>query len=379
MPQLAFFPWLALRTDIDVGDYSLTRFVRGRRPRSADGLQETLDALLAPYHFLGDGPIKYAVILTAHDRDLTDELSPEDRADLFEFAELFAFAALAAREFFSADYWNRGQLRLVIQAFTDPKDGAFLEMRRRDGSDLLRITGDRYMVQAPMHVTSGGQSIKLDCALLEALLAARAQSRERWSRLHRGIVLFNQANTDAPDVSPHTDLMLTYPALEQVLGLVSGREQRQLPTRFSETWRPRRDIPESEWRPAPPNKPWKGDTLQTLRACWADDLRSARGNLAHGHQEDRKPSIWTVREHLLLTSFVVPRLVKRILADMSLYELTDDDHGDISALEPLLNLPDAYAQLGPHEEDFAWRRVLANEHLGDFIDAHIKGSSFHDP
>ena len=379
MPQLAFFPWIALRKEIQVGDYSLTRFVRGRRPRPGDEIQKTLDAVLAPYQILGDEAIKYAVILTTHDRDLTDELSPEDRADLFEFAELFAFAALAAREFFADDYWNRDQLRLVIQAFTDPKDGTFLELRRRDGSEQLRITGDRYMVQAPMHVTSGGQSIKLDRALLEALLAARAQNRGRWPGLYQGIVHFNQANTDAPDVPYHNDLVFTYPALEQVLGLVSGRDQRQLPTRFSETWRPRRDIPESEWRSAPPNKPWKGDSLKTLRACWADDLRSARGNLAHGHPEDRQPSTWTVPEHLLLTSFVIPRLVKRILSDMNLYDLTHDDHGDISALEPLLNLPDAYAQLGPHEEDFAWRRVLANQHLGDFIDARVKGTPFADP
>ena len=103
------------------------------------------------------------------------------------------------------------------------------------------------------------------------------------------------------------------------------------------------------------------------------------GNLAHGHPEDRQPSTWTVPEHLLLTSFVIPRLVKRILSDMNLYDLTHDDHGDISALEPLPNLPDVFAQLGPHEEDSAWRRVLANEHLRDFVAARVKGTPFDDP
>ena len=92
-------------------------------------------------------------------------------------------------------------------------------------------------------------------------------------------------------------------------------------------------------------------------------MGAARRNLAHGNAEDREPSIWTVRQHLLLTSFAIPRLVKRILTDMDLYELTDDDHGDINALEPLLNLPDVFAKSDPDEEEqFEWRRVLAAEH-----------------
>ncbi len=34
MPQLAFFPWINLERDIEVGAYSLTPSVRGARPGS---------------------------------------------------------------------------------------------------------------------------------------------------------------------------------------------------------------------------------------------------------------------------------------------------------------------------------------------------------
>lgn len=363
MPQLAFFPWIALGTDIDVGDYSLKRFVRGKLPCPADGLQKTLDTVLAPFCIHRGEPIKHAVILVRHGRAPTGELSAEDRANLFEFAELFAFAALAARRFFWPDYLNRDHLRLVIQAFSDREGGASMQLRRRDGQERLWIPGDCDTVQAPAHVSSGGHRMQFDGALLKALLAAREDDQERWSGLRQGIGLFNQANTDAPDTSPDTELVLTYAAMEQILGLVSRGKQKQMPTRFADTWSPRRDIPKSEWRPAPPNQSWKGDKFRTLRARWADDLGAARRNLAHGNAEDREPSIWTVRQHLLLTSFAIPRLVKRILTDMDLYELTDDDHGDINALEPLLNLPDVFAKSDPDEEEqFEWRRVLAAEH-----------------
>ena len=370
MPQLAFFPWIELACDIDAGDYSLHRFVRGKMPGPDADSQATIDAVLAPYRDLRDGPIRTAVILAAHDRGLTEHQSDEDRADLFLFAELFAFAALAARKFFSYDYCNRDDLRLVIQAFEDPRGGAFMEMRRRDGVQESRVTGDHYQVQVPAHVSHGGRQIKPDCALLEALLGSRF--RKEWSELYRGVVLFNQANTDAPDMSMDTELVLTYAAMEQILGISSRSDQRRFHAKFAEAWDPSREVPQSEWRAPPTGRPWKQDSL---RACWAFDLQICRGNLAHGHGESALPSQWTVREHLLLTSFAVPVLVKRVLSGMGLYEPTDDDERDINALEPLLNLLDVFSAPDPEDDDegYAWRRVLRREkdrQLDQLIERH---------
>ena len=311
-------------------------------------------------------PVKTAVILTAHGRGLTDDLSGQNRADLFLFAELFAFAALAAREFFSGDYFNRDHLRLLIQAFTDLRGGASMEMRRRDGGQWSFVTEDYYRVPVPAHVSPGGQLIKPDLALLNALLESREQLEPRaWSGLHQGIVLFNQANTDAPDMSPDTELVLTCSAIEQILGITSHQDQIQFPEKFAEAWRPDREVPRSEWRAQPADKPWTKDTLRT---CWALDLKICRGNLAHGHREDRLQSRWTVRQHLLLTSFTVPRLVKRFLSENDVYTLTAEDERDINAFEPLLNLPDVFAPPCPEDdkegfpgEDYAWRSVLRRE------------------
>ena len=377
MPQLAFFPWIELACDIDAGDYSLRRFERRRRPGPDAESQATIDAVLAPYRDLRDESIRTAVILAAHDRDLTEHPSDKDRADLFLFAELFAFTALAAREFFSYEYYNRDDLRLVIQAFEDPRDGAFMEMRRRDGVHRSRVTGDHYKVQVPAHVSPVGKVIKPDCALLEALL--RSRSCEEWSGLYRGIVLFNQANTDAPDMSMDAELVLTYAAMEQILG-VSGSDDRRFHAKFAEAWNPSREVPQGEWRVLPTDKPW---TKNSLRACWAFDLHVCRGHLAHGNDEGALPSRWTVRQHLLLTSFTVPRLVKRVLSRMGLYEPTDADEGDINALEPLLNLPDAFAAAdleddegGCVDEDHAWPGVLRREKerhvFGQLIERHWK-------
>lgn len=363
MPQLAFFPWIKLECDIAAGEYSLRRFVRGRRPGPDGDCQETLDAILAPYRDLEGKPVKTAVILAPQGQELTADLSEENRADLFVVAELFAFAALASRDFFAWNYCNRDDLRLVIQAFTDPRGGAFMELRRRDGTKGARVTGEYYRVQVPAHVNHSGWPIKVDRALLDALLAAR--ERDEWSGLYRGIVLFNQANTDAPDMSPNTKLVLTYAALEQILGTASRKRQRRFPEKFAEAWRPSRELPSNEWRPPPSGTGWKKDSL---RAYWASDLKICRGNLAHGHREVSLPSQWTVLEHLLLSSFAIPRLVKQVLSKMDLYAPTDEDERDINALEPLLNLPSVFAELDPNDDEdgfpnakFAWQRVLRRE------------------
>ena len=358
MPQLAFFPWIEMASDIETLGYSLRRFVRGRLPGPDVERQATIDAVLAPYRDLRDQPIRTAVILEAHGRELTEHPSDEDRAELFLFGELFAFAALAARDFFGYDYCNRDDLRLVIQAFEDPRGGAFMEMRRRDGVQWSSVSRDHYRVQMPAHVCHGGKQIKPDCVLLEALL--RSRSRDEWLGLYRGMVLFNQANTDAPDMSMDTELVLTYAAMEQILGL-SGSDEKWLPAEFAKAWDPSREVPRSEWRAPPTDKPW---TKDSLRACWAFDLRRCRGHLAHGNDESKLPSHWTVREHLLLTAFTVPSLVKQVLSGMGCYEPTDDDKRDIDALEPLLNLPDLFAEDDDERclgEDYAWRRVLRRE------------------
>ena len=374
MPQLAFFPWMEIACDIETQGYSLRRFVRGRLPGPDAERQATIDAVLAPYRDLRDEPIRTAVILEAHGRELTEHPSDEDRADLFLFAELFAFAALAAREFFGYDYCNRDDLRLVIQAFEDPRGGAFMEMRRRHGVQWSRVTEDHYRVQVPAHVCHGGKQIKPDRALLEALLQSR--SRDEWMGLYRGIVLFNQANTDAPDMSMDTELVLTYAAMEQILGIRWGKDRFH--QRFATVWNPSRQVPRDEWRAPPTDKPW---TKDSLRACWAFDLHVCRGHLAHGNDESALPSRWTVRQHLLLTSFTVPRLVKRVLSRLGLYEPTDDDEGEINALEPLLNLPDGFAAAdleddegGYFDEDHAWLRVVRREKerhgFGQLIEKH---------
>ncbi len=366
MPQLAFFPWIDLECDrVEVPGHSLLRFELGRLPGPDADSQAMIDAVLSTYRDHRGNPVRTAVILAANDRSLMGDLSELDTDGLFQFAELFAFACLATREFFHDSYFNRDQLRLVIAKFENPQGGVTIQTPRRDGSRWSTVTE----VRVPIHVSLGAQ-VKPDGGLLEALLQSR--SRHEWAKVYRSVVLFNLANTDAPDTSIDADLVLGYAAMEQVLGRLKKNE---FPAKFAEAWAPSRPVPRSEWRAPPPQVKWKEASLM---ANWAHSLRVLRGHLAHGHGHDASlpPSAWNPRQHLLLTSFVVPRLVKRVLQGIGLYGATDYDEGDINALEPLLNLEDVFAESGPRaDEDSEWRRVLRevnDEELDRFIGKEVE-------
>ena len=77
-----------------------------------------------------------------------------------------------------------------------------------------------------------------------------------------------------------------------------------------------------------------------------------------------------MHEHLLLTSFAVPRLVKQTLSRLELYELTDEDTRDIDTFESLLNLPDLFERdrgSNRSAEGFAWQRVLPSSSSLNYV------------
>lgn len=233
-----------------------------------------------------------------------------------------------------------------------------MAMPRRDGYQQSFVIADYCRFQVPAHVGASGTLIEPDSALLDALLESRERLDPRtWAALYQGIVHFNQANTDQPDMSPDMELVMTYSAIEQVLGITSRKDQRNCSKKFAQVWHPSREVPRDEWRTHPTKRFWKENAL---RVCWAEDLKTCRGNLAHGHREKGLQSHWTVRQHLLLTSFVIPQLVKQLLSEKGAYTLKDDDKGNINALESLLNLPDVLAR--DDEQHDTWRSVLRREH-----------------
>lgn len=331
MGAVAFFPWLEIAEAIETNEFGLIPFRRGEEPGGRDTeLQRTLDGILEPYLACAGKPVSTATIAVLPNREVTDDLTQEDRDELFLFSEIVAFAGLAGREFFGfgLNYVNRDLFTFVIQFFTAVPGAVCVETRRRDGKTSNLVTPEAYKVHRPFHVPVDVCPVRIDTALVGALLQSR--DLDRWPCYQEAIFDFNRANTDSDQIAEQMELILLNGAFERLFGLRGGKEH-ELVRRVTSTLCPSTRVDPSSCSRI------RREERGSLTEIWTRALYRLRGNLAHGRGTPTYPSMWDIREHLLLGSYVFPLLVKLLLAHDGLYELTEDDAFDIDVFELLVS------------------------------------------
>lgn len=269
-----------------------------------------------------------ATIAVLRNREVIDDLTQEDRDELFLFSEIVAFAGLARREFFGFgfNYVNRDLFTFIIQSFEAVPGAVCVETRRRDGKTRNLVTPEAYKVHRPFHVPDSVCPVRVDTALIEALLQSR--DTDKWPCYQEAIFDFTRANTDNDQIAEQMELILLNGAFERLFGLRGGKEH-QLVDRIASTFRPSARVDPSSCSRI------RREERGSLTEIWIRDLYRLRGNLAHGRGKSTYPSMWDIREHLLLGSYVFPLLVKLLLQHDGLYELTKDDSFGIDAFERL--------------------------------------------
>ncbi|SEP99307.1 hypothetical protein SAMN04244573_00817 [Azotobacter beijerinckii] len=356
MSMLAFLPWLQITTHQNAAEFQLVPFQRGLAP-AGQGTpeQDILDGVLAPYH-AGGAPIAYATLIQTTGGNLTRDLSDEERGALFIFSELLSVAGLSARELFGPGgmgYRNRDSFRLVIQGFSDDHHGTAITTRRRDGSTTNYLTEDDYHVQKPEHIPLPHGNTALDFKLLEPLLDYR-ESKD-WEAIYEAILGFNLANTDSSDISEHIEAVLLVSALERLFECPHGKED-DLAKHFSASVKPTETIdPNTVFTSS---QTLKFKKSKSVRDMWIRDFFRLRGNLAHGKIESKYPPEWSLRNHLLLGSFVFPLALKLKLQASNVYQLTEHDCEAIDMFEKQL-LHDHFAPVENRHNHSAypWNRV----------------------
>jgi hypothetical protein len=347
MGALAFFPWLRVPCDfrpIQVAGFELLRYVRDEyKAAHADAVA----AVLAPYVETGNKSIDEAMLLRAVDRSIVDDLDTTQIDAAFELAEMVALAGLSNRQFFShSGYSNRDNYRLIVQRFDEPDKGTLQRYRRRDGVSNHYIIGPVHRVERPGHVSI--ERVELDEPFLRALVACRDAANA--ADFIESMVTFNLANTDNPAIAQHVELVLSNGALEKVLGLHGGKEHH-LADAFVKAFIPSDVIALGSCPRAARGK----EKSTTLREVWVRDLFQLRNELAHGKVATRRSLIWNIREHLLLSSYVFPLVMKAQLANAGFYTLTDSDRLAIDTFEPLACADDLFS--AGEDEDFMWHQI----------------------
>jgi len=330
MSMLAFFPWLRIKENIDLGEVELVRFIKCYRPGKN---QQIYDRILESYVLRDkyNTPIKESTLLILKDKCDFQDFSEEEKNYLFSISEIIAFSGLSKREYFNTvhlGYCNRDNFAFFIQSF------------RQDSNDIHIVTTPRFRDCPELHVSnkefipphvSHGNFIDLDIPLVKSLMKAR-EDYEKWELYNDAIFHFNLANTDNYSISPYQEVVLIVSAFERLLDCNNKGQKREddLIAKFLYTFKPKEDLDKNKSARIRNSKYAKSD--KTLREIWLRDFYQLRGDYAHGNLSSKRSPIWKAHEHLLLGSYIFPLVVKCKLEKDGFYTLTENDKPEISKL-----------------------------------------------
>lgn len=331
MAVVFFLPWASVSEELRIADMRLIPYERGQRPGELLGIpQAAFDGVLGNYGDRGFGsqpslPIHQATLIIWDDDTLDLDAADDQLQQRLVQGSYFAFSALAGRTLCSSSgYYNADTLQVVAQRFdVGSPTHSCITTRRRDGGTQNMLAGSAGLkFIRPYHVDNRAH-ISLDIPLLEALL--RLPDGELKQRVDEAIVAFLRANTDAPSMDERSELILMRVAMDTLLGVPHDKAafRRAVNEHFDELPSPpiwhKGHLDESWWR-----KHWDSNVSRPLDA-WVHDFSAARNAAAHGPINGQKGSTWPRHNHLIFSTWLLPLIVKKLLALAGFYEFTAED------------------------------------------------------
>lgn len=365
---VAFMPWVTIEEPMELAGVRLVPFQR----HAADQPEAVRDVLEAYRN--GALPVESAILIEV-EGSTAGALDEETRRALFEVRDLLCFVALRHRQFFGSGtpHWNSSAFELIVQQYRAEQGGSFIVPRTRGAPRGVFFAPEVHAVRAPPHVNAG-QALDRDEPLLRALVAAR--TRDEWQWLEPFLQKLHGASTDSPALSEHTELVELVGAMQQVVGVPNEHKEPKITRAFLDLMKA--GSPESrttsDCQRPPLATTFQGET--SLRTSWLKDFYRSRGAVAHGDTTPRRIGVWSVSDHLLLASYVLPRLALVRLASAGLYELSGHDRDEIGAFDYLLCLEDLCARYddgGSGRRPWAWNQALAEGYRDARIDRITRG------
>lgn len=355
MALLSFYPWARFNRTISTSYFTITPLDL-RNPSVVFSQAEDTDVrgVLGNYFNRSGQNVRYVAIFKFHSKNLvTDSLIDPEINDVFVSSDFVCVAGLATRSFFNHNYWNRANLNITIQRFVTGQYTPSINSRRRCVPVLSGFSPGVFKEVAPHHVTLSN-AINIDQALLDSLLNYFSPNHQNidWSKYLESIQLFNSSNTDDSNVSECSELINTCSAFERVLNCKNGNE-RQLRAAFVSAISHIPTLSSLRW-----GRNNTSLSSMSFREAFITDLFRLRGNLANGSINAGYPSVWTIKELLLLSSYIYPSILKSVLQTDGLYTMSRHDKEAVWVFDHLLAEPDLYL-FNQSQGTYAWTSALS--------------------
>ena len=351
MPHaLAFFPWIALDQPLTIGELRLLPYrAGGRRNTLPHVAQADLNAIFRSYRNRPREPVRQSTIVEVGDWQSGQEMDAVTAKRLYHIRDALAFSALSNRRLFQGhdNYVNTDAFTLIVQKFMPGEAHYFAYgTRRRDGATNNLWTNSEFSFQRPLHVSTGARP-EVNTELALALMALPKEDP-----ILEAVSEFNAGNTDSDRVPVHVELVMIKTALEWLLGIDERRVSltKALLARFPKSTAATPHGPlTARWMEETP-------TDDRLLAAWALDFCKVRNSAAHGSTKRGAPRlVWDHDRHLAFASMLFPLVVKKVLAERTVYVPTARDRDEFNHIEDFLAIDPFGPEVRPRRS--AWAEV----------------------
>jgi hypothetical protein len=340
MGNLIFLPWTKCQESFQIGEFYFIPYVRAKLPFPDDVKnQKLIDDILSSYRAHANKPIEKSTIISIHDQDILKDLKDEDFTKIYNFSELFTLSNLSARKFFDSlgdVYCNKDAFQMIIQGFRSDQDyhGSLITKRQKDGYRSTYYHKDALFVNKPGYIVCP-RIMTIDVELLVALLNAQEKMNSKdWNAIYESIISFNLSNKDSDDISENIEIVMLNSAIERLLE-ANGNED-VLSKKFTNILQPEHNINKDNCELFKQEQSERFKKVKYVRDLWIRDLFRIRNNIAHGKIATNYPAIFSIKNHLLLSSFIYPIILKLVLNHYDYYNLSKDDRISINVFERLV-------------------------------------------
>jgi hypothetical protein len=335
MSEIAFFPWFHIEDPIQIGQFELLKY----NSDSAFKIQNDLNNIIGQFYTYEERKVNNCVILKIEGKELGVDFNEDERRRIFLFSELLTFSGLSARNFFMplyGGYSNKDVYQIIIRRYEQSDGGYSIQNRRRDGTTNTIVVDKATKIRRPQHIQSFFK-IPIDFNLLSSMLNGSESIDDKiWKGIYESIINFNLANTDRQEIREELEINLLFSSFERLFNV--GKNQKQLFSIFNEIISPSNSIKPEMCERIKKIQNNRYKNTKSLRELWLKDLNKLRDNLAHGKFDNNYPSVWSLHEHLLYSSFILPICMKIILTHQNLYTLTEADIEGIELFEKYLSI-----------------------------------------
>ncbi|TGL56977.1 hypothetical protein EHQ58_15550 [Leptospira ognonensis] len=327
MKHIGIFPWVAVNQPIAINEFEIIYFKNGILPADKD--QNAMKEIASLHKIHTTFEIREASFLKYKDEILISKLEEEDIQKIFTFSELFAFAALSERRFFTNNYINKTSFEFYIYPYTDDSKLVSINSRKRDGEKNTVFPLNLFTKIKPDYCGNNPSAINLK--LIDGILNYSEQVNS--DHLLEAINIFNLANTDSNQLRNSVEITLLLGSIERLYKINNGNKS-DLISKISRYLIPKNRVNPKDCQRVREKR--KKSTYKTLTEEWIMDFRELRGEYAHGRLYSKQPSVWSLDEHVLYSSYIFPLLVKLALSEYSFYQLSEIDQNQIDVFEELL-------------------------------------------